>query len=110
MLNMLGVINDTLETIDLGYVQRTNMWCHTCHRDRPRPLTLGEELTIAYDQSGVEHSLQVYRDLRQNFFGRGSYDFGETREMHASSWGVNGWAAFPGAAPPSKCQSKMFAL
>ena len=44
MLRMLGVINDTLATIDPSGPKRVNMWCHTCHRGRPRPTTLDEEL------------------------------------------------------------------
>ncbi|HUP18418.1 MAG TPA: c-type cytochrome, partial [Gemmatimonadota bacterium] len=49
MYRMLGVINDTLRTIESSGHTRTrvNMWCHTCHRGRPRPTTLEEELREA---------------------------------------------------------------
>src|SRR5215469_2763158 len=44
MLRMLGTINDRLQKIQPSGDQRVNMWCHTCHRGRPRPTTLEEEL------------------------------------------------------------------
>jgi tetratricopeptide (TPR) repeat protein len=53
MYNMLGVINDTLATIDPSGPQRVNMWCHTCHRGRPRPTTLDEELAEVHAAEGI---------------------------------------------------------
>jgi len=45
MLGMLKVVNDSLATLpDDG--EKVNMWCHTCHRGRPEPRTLPEELVM----------------------------------------------------------------
>lgn len=77
MLRMLGVINDSLRTIEPSGPGRVNMWCHTCHRGRPRPMKLDEELLETYAQRGAEAAIAHYHDLRERFFGRGSYDFGE---------------------------------
>lgn len=77
MLRMLGVINDSLATIQPSGSQRVNMWCHTCHRGRPRPMTLEEELAEVYASEGIEATLTRYRSLRERFLFRGSYDFGE---------------------------------
>lgn len=77
MLRMLGDINETLKTIEPSGPKPVNMWCHTCHRGRPRPMTLGEELEEAYATGGVEAALGHYADLRERFLGRGAYDFGE---------------------------------
>jgi tetratricopeptide (TPR) repeat protein len=77
MLRMLGDINDYLETIEPSGSARVNMWCHTCHRGRPRPLTLSEELAEVYQSEGIEAALAHYSSLRERFYGRGSYDFGE---------------------------------
>lgn len=77
MLRMLGDINQYLETIEPSGSVRVNMWCHTCHRGRPRPLTLSEELTEVYESEGSEAALAHYANLRERFYGRGSYDFGE---------------------------------
>jgi tetratricopeptide (TPR) repeat protein len=77
MYRMLGVINDTLGTIDPSGPKRVNMWCHTCHRGRPRPTTLEEELSEVYAAEGIEETLAAYRTLRERFYGRGALDFGE---------------------------------
>jgi tetratricopeptide repeat protein len=77
MLKMLASINDHLKNIQPSGSQRVNMWCDTCHRGRPRPMTLEEELGEQYRMKGVEPTLDYYADLKQKYYGRGPYDFGE---------------------------------
>ena len=77
MLRMLGDINSHLRKIEPSGGQRVNMWCHTCHRGRPRPMTLEEELGEAYRAKGIESSLSHYKDLKKDYYGRGAYDFSE---------------------------------
>ena len=77
MLRMLGDVNAHLKKIEPSGDQRVNMWCHTCHRGRPRPMTLGEELGEQYRQKGIDAALNHYQDLRKNYLERGAYDFSE---------------------------------
>lgn len=77
MLRMLGSINDHLKKIQPTGDKRVNMWCDTCHRGRPRPMTLAEELGEQYRMNGLEPALDYYADLKQKYYGRGAYDFGE---------------------------------
>ena len=77
MLRMLGSINDQLKAIQPSGDKRVNMWCDTCHRGRPRPLRLEDEMSEAYKRSGVSGALARYRELREKHYGRGAYDFGE---------------------------------
>ncbi len=77
MYRMLGVINDTLATIDPSGSKAVNMWCHTCHRGRPRPTTLDEELGEVHAAEGIDATIAAYRELRARFYGRGAFDFGE---------------------------------
>ncbi|HET6638742.1 MAG TPA: c-type cytochrome [Gemmatimonadota bacterium] len=77
MYRMLGVINDTLGTIDASGPKPVNMWCHTCHRGRPRPTTLDEELGEIHAAEGIDATVAAYRELREQFYGRGAFDFGE---------------------------------
>jgi len=77
MYRMLGVINDTLGTIQSSGPKPVNMWCHTCHRGRPRPTTLDEELAEVHEAEGVDATIAAYRELRDQFHGRGAFDFGE---------------------------------
>jgi tetratricopeptide (TPR) repeat protein len=75
---MLGDINDHLNKIQPSGDQRVNMWCDTCHRGRPRPMTLNEELGEQYRMKGLKPALDRYADLKKKYYGRGAYDFGET--------------------------------
>ena len=77
MLRMLGDINSTLQTVEPSGDQAVNMWCHTCHRGRPRPMTLAEQLGETYRADGAEAAVAQYGELRERFYGRGAYDFGE---------------------------------
>jgi tetratricopeptide (TPR) repeat protein len=77
MLRMLGSVNDHLKKIEPSGDRRVNMWCHTCHRGRPRPMTLEEELGEQYRRKGLKPALDHYAELKQKFYGRGAYDFGE---------------------------------
>jgi len=78
MLRMLGDINDHLKKIQASGDRRVNMWCDTCHRGRPRPMTLSEELGEQYRMKGLQPALDWYVDLKKRYYGRGVYDFGET--------------------------------
>ncbi len=77
MLRMLGSVNDHLDKIEPSGDKAVNMWCHTCHRGRPRPMTLAEELGESFRTNGIETALVTYDDLKERFYGRGAYDFGE---------------------------------
>jgi len=78
MYRMLGSINDHLKKIEPSGDKRVNMWCHTCHQGRSRPMTLEEELGEQYRMKGAEAALEKYRALKQRFYGRGAYDFDES--------------------------------
>ena len=77
MLRMLGSINDQLKAIPSSSDKRVNMWCHTCHAGRARPLTLEEEMGIAYKKSGADAAVARYRELRERYYGKGGYDFSD---------------------------------
>ena len=77
MLKMLGSVNDHLKKIEPSGDKRVNMWCHTCHRGRPRPMTLEEELGEQYRMKGVDAALSHYQHLKTNYAEKGAYDFSE---------------------------------
>src|SRR5689334_8135272 len=78
MYRMLGDIDDHLKKIQPSGDKRVNMWCHTCHHGRPRPMTLDEELTEQYRTKGLKAALDDYAKLKKKFYGRAAYDFGES--------------------------------
>jgi tetratricopeptide (TPR) repeat protein len=77
MYRMLGDINGHLKKIQPSADKRVNMWCQTCHRGRPRPTTLAEELDSAREKGGAVAAVARYRDLKQKFDERGGLDFSE---------------------------------
>jgi tetratricopeptide (TPR) repeat protein len=77
MYRMLGDITDHLKKIKPSGDKPVNMWCHTCHHGRPRPMTLEEELAEQYRTKGLKAALDDYADLKKKFYGRSAYDFGE---------------------------------
>lgn len=77
MLKMLGSIDEQLEQVEPTGPKRVNMWCGTCHRGRPRPTTLTEEMTEQYEKGGIAAAVDHYRELRRQFYGKGAYDFSE---------------------------------
>jgi tetratricopeptide (TPR) repeat protein len=77
MYRMLGSIGDQLAKITPSGDRRVNMWCGTCHQGKPRPLTLEEDLGETYRKSGVAAAVARYGELRERYYGRAAYDFGE---------------------------------
>ncbi len=77
MLTMLGDINDHLAQMEKSGDKPVNMWCHTCHQGKPKPTTLEEELGAVYRSQGVEPAVAHYTKLKDRYYGRGAYDFGE---------------------------------
>lgn len=51
--------------------------CMTCHRGVTEPRPLQQILHTAYDAGGVDSLERAYRSLRQRYYGRAAYDFGE---------------------------------
>jgi len=75
MLEMLGDINDDLRVIEPSGPDRVNMWCHTCHAGKPRPMTLEETLAEVRAGEGQEAAVVRYGELRERFYGGNQYDF-----------------------------------
>jgi len=77
MLRMLNDIEEHLKKIEPSGDKRVNMWCHTCHHGRPRPMTLDEELGEQYRKKGLQAALGDYAELKKKYYGQAAFDFGE---------------------------------
>ncbi len=77
MYRMLNEIDEHLKRIEPSGDKRVNMWCHTCHHGRPRPMTLDEELNEHYRKKDLQAALDDYADLKKKYYGRAAFDFGE---------------------------------
>ena len=51
--------------------------CRTCHHGVSRPVPLHAILMTADSAGGVDSAMRAYRNLRDRYYGRDAYDFGE---------------------------------
>jgi hypothetical protein len=51
--------------------------CATCHRGVAIPRPLAEILLVTGVREGADAAVKQYRDLRDQYYARGTYDFGE---------------------------------
>jgi len=77
MMKMVRDINKDLHKMKIPETNRVEVQCITCHRGRPRPMTLSDELADVYEKAGIDSTVARYTMLRDRFFGAGSYDFSE---------------------------------
>ena len=79
MMRMVEALNAThlseLPTTVPGHAVRLS--CATCHRGGTRPAQLRQVLQETLAARGLDEALAQYRRLRQEWWGRGRYDFGE---------------------------------
>jgi hypothetical protein len=64
--------------------QVTRVTCITCHRGVAIPGQLSEILTKTALQKGPDAAVAQYRELREQYYGRQSYDFGEETLLTAA--------------------------
>jgi tetratricopeptide (TPR) repeat protein len=107
MYRMLGDIEAHLKKIDPSGDKRVNMWCHTCHHGRPRPMTLDEELGEQYRKKGLQAALDDYADLKKKYYGRAAFDFGEG-SLNAFGYSLLEGNDTPGAIEVFKLNAETF--
>jgi len=79
MLDMVRHINgEHLADVPPPRAQpKVEVRCMTCHRGIARPRLLDDEIGLVLADSGLPAAARRYRDLRQRYYGSGSYDFRE---------------------------------
>ncbi len=60
-----------------GAGEVTDIQCVYCHRGVPVPRPIGDIVWQTTREKGVAAAIEQYRDLREHFYGRSTYDFGE---------------------------------
>lgn len=79
MIRMLRRLNDEiLPAVERRGDPPVEMTCKTCHRGRTRPFLLSQELLMATHDEGAEQAVRLYEQYREDTYGRGMFDFGET--------------------------------
>ena len=77
MMRMVQEINRRVDTIPGRVGQAVEVTCTTCHRGVTRPIPLAALIADVATTSGADSAVRAYRGLRERYYGRATYDFGE---------------------------------
>jgi tetratricopeptide (TPR) repeat protein len=78
MLEMVRSVNQTtLAEVQPDTARRIELTCFTCHRGVARPEPLERLVARSAGERGLDSAVAEYRRLRETYYGRASYDFGE---------------------------------
>lgn len=79
MLKMVGDINGEYvpRLNEIEDATRVEVRCVTCHRGRPKPMLIQDELDETLADAGPDEAVARYAELRESFYGSHSYDFSE---------------------------------
>lgn len=77
MMRMAAEVNSRIDTIPERPVPGVTVTCRTCHRGISRPVPLSMLMVDTDTLSGADSAVAAYRALRNRYYGRDAYDFGE---------------------------------
>lgn len=80
MMRMVEEINRRIDSLPHDHGQphdSLRVSCMTCHRGVSRPVPLEQLIAQTAQSAGADSAARAYRALRERYFGRASYDFGE---------------------------------
>src|SRR5258705_297848 len=77
MMLMLAEVNRRLDTLPERKNPGLNATCGTCHRGVNRPVPLYTYVGDVAAAAGSDSAIRTYHALRDRYYGRDSYDFGE---------------------------------
>ena len=77
MMRMVQEINRRLDTIPGRTSPGLEVSCVTCHRGVSKPTPLATLIAEAATTAGSDSAIRAYRSLRERYYGRDAYDFGE---------------------------------
>jgi tetratricopeptide (TPR) repeat protein len=90
MMAMTNDLNAKIQSITgKAPSEATRVSCVTCHRGVAIPGQLSDIVAATDRAKGLEAAVQQYRDLRQQYYGRQSYDFGEETLITAGTALIN---------------------
>jgi hypothetical protein len=77
MMLMLAEVNRRLDTLPERKNPGLMATCNTCHRGVNRPVPLSMYVADVATAAGTDSAIKTYRALRERYYGRDAYDFGE---------------------------------
>jgi len=85
MMKLTREINEKLLPTT-GRESLSEVRCITCHRGLSKPKTLDVVLREVVESDGVPAALERYRELRQEYYGRGVFDFSTRTLSTTAEW------------------------
>jgi hypothetical protein len=77
MMRMVDDINHRLDSLPGRASPGLQVTCNTCHRGTSRPVPLAVLITDAATSAGADSATRAYHSLRDRYYGRDAFDFGE---------------------------------
>ena len=79
MMRMVEEVNHRLDTLPEHekMTSHVEVTCATCHRGVNRPMPLEQLIQETATTAGLDSASRAYRALRERYYGRAAYDFGE---------------------------------
>jgi len=77
MMLMVQEINRRLDSLPERPMPLLQVTCGTCHRGVSRPVPLFALMLETAEAAGADSAIRAYRALRQRYYGRDAFNFGE---------------------------------
>jgi tetratricopeptide (TPR) repeat protein len=77
MMLMVAEVNRRLDTLPERKNPGLMVTCNTCHRGVNRPVPLSMYVADVATAAGTDSAIKTYHALRDRYYGRDAYDFGE---------------------------------
>jgi hypothetical protein len=107
MMLMVQEINRRLDTLPAGAGARLQVTCNTCHRGTTRPVPLATLIAEAGTAGGADSAVKAYRGLRERYYGRDAYDFGEG-SLNTAAFRLGGAKKFDEAFAVLKLNEELY--
>lgn len=107
MMLMLQEINRRLDSLPEGMGAKLQVTCNTCHRGTSRPFPLSTLISDAAASAGADSALRAYRALRERYYGRDAYDFGEG-SLNIAAFRLGGLKKFDEALAILKLNEELY--
>ena len=108
MLDMVHHINmEHLMEVPERPVPNVEVTCFTCHRGVARPVALWTLIAATARENGLDSAVRAYRALRDRYYGRAAYDFGET-SLTAAAKELRGQSRFDDAIGILRLNAELF--
>lgn len=84
MMRMVAEINRRLDTLPGRTPGDPVVTCRTCHRGTEEPVPIQNIIATADSEAGLDSAVRAFKSLRDQYFGRDAYDFGESSLVQAA--------------------------